>query len=484
MLELSLQGQEIEDFVFYRNESLIVSATAGSGKTTTLIHAAIPACIRKGVREDEILALMYSKPAQVDFAKKVAEAGFSRVKVSTYHALGNGLLVQNGSRMEKDKLRKIGEKYGVRNWDIYRLIKLAKSFGAGIVNDNSREIWEELNQIHSLDLIEDEISLAMSIFDKSHEITEVYDYDDMLTLPLLLGLKSKSYRVILNDESQDNSALRNEFLSRVCGNQRLIAVGDRRQCIFPFAGADAKSMDILKEKFKCEELPLSITYRCSQNVTKFARQWDSTMQFRPGAPLGRVQEIEQYDFNPAALTPDSAVLCRTNAPLVSLLFQLVGMKKKAFIQGREIADEIVNFSKKWKWRDFDELREKANRHLSKMASKMLPESKRAFKVIQDRVQILFLILDKCEEVRRTDAEDIKNIAELMFTDNGEGICLCTVHKSKGLGWNNVYIYGWNLMPAPWSKEWEAETEENIRFVAVTRAINNLTLINFKKKKED
>ena len=52
---------------------------------------------------------------------------------------------------------------------------------------------------------------------------------------------------------------------------RLLVVGDDRQAIYKFRGADARAFDTLAERFGCTILPLSITYRCPTSVVDLAR---------------------------------------------------------------------------------------------------------------------------------------------------------------------------------------------------------------------
>ena len=50
----------------------------------------------------------------------------------------------------------------------------------------------------------------------------------------------------------------------------------------------------------------------------------------------------------------------------------------------------------------------------------------------------------------------------------------TVHKAKGLEAENVYIIRPDLMPHP--KATNVESEMNIKYVAITRAISKLTFV--------
>ena len=56
--------------------------------------------------------------------------------------------------------------------------------------------------------------------------------------------------------------------------------------------------------------------------------------------------------------------------------------------------------------------------------------------------------------------------------------MSTIHKSKGLEADNIFIIEPQLMPAKWAQqEWEFEQEKNLDYVARTRAKHNLYYVN-------
>ena len=65
------------------------------------------------------------------------------------------------------------------------------------------------------------------------------------------------------------------------------------------------------------------------------------------------------------------------------------------------------------------------------------------------------------------------------------IKLCTIHKSKGLEHNTVYLLNENLIPSKFALTEEALVQEqNIRYVARTRSKENLYLLNLKEEEKD
>jgi superfamily I DNA/RNA helicase len=75
---------------------------------------------------------------------------------------------------------------------------------------------------------------------------------------------------------------------------------------------------------------------------------------------------------------------------------------------------------------------------------------------------------------------INKITEL-FEDKNGVLTLCTAHKSKGREWPNVAILEPELMPGRARKEWQADQENNLIYVAITRAQERLIWIQTEKR---
>ena len=89
----------------------------------------------------------------------------------------------------------------------------------------------------------------------------------------------------------------------------------------------------------------------------------------------------------------------------------------------------------------------------------------------------------------TLSDNLKTVNELIdkikiiFNDVGEGVCLSTIHKAKGLEADNVFILAKSLMPSIYARqEWEVISEENLEYVAITRAKKTLQYIDEEKFK--
>jgi DNA helicase II / ATP-dependent DNA helicase PcrA len=77
-----------------------------------------------------------------------------------------------------------------------------------------------------------------------------------------------------------------------------------------------------------------------------------------------------------------------------------------------------------------------------------------------------------------DWNDLYNKIEGLFADEGASIWLSSVHRAKGLEADNVFILKPEKMPLVWKgqKSWEFMQENNILFVALTRAKEKLYFV--------
>src|SRR5699024_6605050 len=98
------------------------------------------------------------------------------------------------------------------------------------------------------------------------------DFTDMIYVPVVNGLAVPAYDLVSVDEAQDYSRLALEFtLALAEAGARLVFVGDPRQSIFGFAGADRQALTRTADRLSARVLPLSVTWRCPRRHVELAR---------------------------------------------------------------------------------------------------------------------------------------------------------------------------------------------------------------------
>src|SRR5258708_34521393 len=108
------------------------------------------------------------------------------------------------------------------------------------------------------------VEAAQAIYRESLAQTGIVDFDDMILFPLIKNLRVKFGKdLIFLDEAQDLSRVRQALAKKfVKPGGRMVVVGDDRQAIYGFSGADAAALDNLTSSLGAIKMPLSITWRC------------------------------------------------------------------------------------------------------------------------------------------------------------------------------------------------------------------------------
>jgi len=257
------------------------------------------------------------------------------------------------------------------------------------------------------------------------------------------------------------------------------------QAIYAFAGADAQAVENIIREFKCTLLPLSVTYRCPKTVVAQARNYVSHIEAHETAPEGEVVSLSRDDFEKIhdTLTPRDAILCRKTAPLIKLAYTLIRKGIACKVEGKDIGNGLNQLVKKWKVKSVEKYLERLEKwedtQVAKLSAKKHKEM--AVEALQDRVATVRVLCEGCMTIDEVSAK-----INRMFGDSDDEVkynktprlTLSTAHRSKGLEFQNVYIFGFNeYMPSPMAKQdWERQSERNLIYVAVTRAKNKLTLV--------
>lgn len=475
--------QAIFDFVCKGKGNAIVEAVAGSGKTTTIVEA-LKLC------DGTSIFLAFNKA----IAEELKERG---VNAKTFHSMCfmPVLKAKSGRKVETNKLRIIfnntwtDEKENEMYFSfVTKLVSLGKQNGLDCLRANTQENWMEIVDHHDMDLDHDDASMdtalqmAAKLLDLNNNHPTMVDFDDMLYLCVRDGIKLPKYRFIFVDEAQDTNAIQRALLKKLFKKDdkgsRMIAVGDPAQAIYGFRGADSDSLDNIANEFNCIRLPLSISYRCAQDIVGYAQRWVSHIQPSPDAPKGEIRVCGTM-WTPEIFGSKDMVVCRTTKPLIALGYQMLAAKRPFYIMGREIGQGLIKLVDKQKARDIETLSQRLEVWMSRETEKAIAKDDEAkSQAITDKYDALMALITHLPENNRTIAE-LKRVIEVLFAEKKDATILCTIHKSKGLEATSVYWLNSSQCPAKWASGWQYKQEENLCYVATTRAKENLILIEEK-----
>jgi len=170
--------------------------------------------------------------------------------------------------------------------------------------------------------------------------------------------------------------------------------------------------------------------------------------------------------------PGDFILSRTNAPLAGLCMGFLAENRRAVIQGRDIGVSLAAFVKKSKAKTIPELRsyveEWSEKEIARLAAK-----NRDTQPAEDRAACILAISEGAASVA-----DVVARIERLFADKSDKNCiiLSTTHKAKGMERDRVWMLQGTYRRRPGIEE------ENLAYVAITRAKEMLFLVEKPVKK--
>lgn len=461
-----------------KGKHLIVEAVAGSGKTTTGVQlfSRLPSGL-------DVAFVAFNSHIAAELKSRLPQGSNAR----TYHSLGLATLKRTFPDMivNQDKVRDyVKGRVGNNGWMIPSITKLVSLCKGRPQADYSIQDLERLAFMYDVELYDEKSDWAKGeIFDhtlmalgNSLRNTHQCDFDDMIWLPNVLDhVAFFQLDFMLVDEVQDTNQSQ-LFLAKnsIKDTGMIIGVGDRKQSIYFFRGADETAMDRLKEELNAEELPLSISYRCPVSVGQLVNQTFPSIKFEvtENAEQGLVQDIPDYDIA-KKIVPNDMLLCRVTAPLIPLCFTLIKSGVKATVRGRDIGKGLAVLIKKSKATELPDMFEWLGNWKSKeieKAMKLGADDK--ITLIQDKVDTIYALSDGAKDVG-----DLLRVCDEMFSDTKEQVVLSTVHRAKGLEADRVFILRPDLIPHPMARsEEQIKQEDNLKYVAYTRAKKELIFV--------
>ena len=489
---------------------LALVARAGCGKTSTIMMGVAQEVSRNP--RIEILVCAFNKAIEVEISEKLKAAGhdWKQAQAKTAHSLGFGLLrFAFNPTIEDKKVRNLiaaqnddeAGVYAAYSNQIESLVGYAKQAGFGFFPElaiGNVSAWYDLADHYDVNGLDDTseadavVTAAQHIYRASLAQTDIVDFNDMILFPLVKNIRVKFGKdLIFVDEAQDLSrarqALIRKFLKPNTG--RMVVVGDDRQAIYGFTGADAAALPNLIASLGAQSLPLSVTWRCPQAVVALAQGLVPDIEAAPNAPEGAVSSTHGREATEeliASLGPTDAVLCRNMAPLIEVAFKLIRAGKPVKVEGRNIGDGLVAIAKRWKVKTIDTFLTRLEAYRDREVQKAMAkgnESKQA--EVEDRCDTMEVIARACLEAGKTQVSDIVDWINDLFSDGATNATVCaTYHRSKGREWPRVVLWEHDTRcPSRAAKQdWQREQENNLAYVAFTRAQSELVFVSEPSRK--
>lgn len=460
--------------------NLVVRARAGTGKTTTVVEGVSHA------PEQSILLCAFNKRIAEEMNGRITG---TRAVAKTLHSVGyqairrewGGMPVADGSKRADDLTKQVCP--ANTHPSIQRLVSLLHSKGREMMPLSP--FASELTALALFfDYVPDEswvqyplewvVEKAQAAMQYAAENPPTYDigidFADMIYLPLVWQLLSPEYDMVVVDECQDMNTAQILIAQRICRG-RMCVVGDNRQAIYSWRGADSNSLDRLKNELDARELPLTTTYRCGRAIVQAAQVLVPDIQVGASNPEGTVDQ-QDYEYLLANAAPGDFVLSRLNAPLVSTTLAFLRKGKRARMAGRDVGAGIRAILTRLKCfgdTPVDALLDRLEAWEQKTVTRYAAYGQNA---LVDRCRDQAAMIRALAEEAKTTA-DLLNQIDWLFVDvqDDQQIICSSIHKAKGLEAQRVYVLRESLYRRGRNQE-----EENLEYVATTRAKTHLTWV--------
>jgi superfamily I DNA/RNA helicase len=364
-----------------------------------------------------------------------------------------------------DKLRDLAEYYDLIN-------------DLAFIDSNNRVIYHDT-------LIDLAIKTVPSVMKESErrlcEDLEL-DFTDMIYWVVRWDLSIKQFDFVFVDECQDLSPMQRAMVKKAIKGDggRIVLVGDERQAIYEFAGADSNSFDLSVEMFNAEVLPLSVTRRSAKVIVQHANTIVPNFYALDTAPRGKIVWIDEDRLSSVA-APGDMIICRVRAPLVKACIGFIAAGKPATILGNDIGRALIKIIEKLQSREgytFQTILDVLDAYEEEQVAKYVAkEDEQQASNFRDQCEAVRVVI---ESAKAYDYYSLVGYIERLFSDNGKDnvIILATGHKSKGLEAERVFILAPEKMPLkfPNQRQESLIQEANIEYVAITRAKHTLVYL--------
>lgn len=488
--------------------NVVVEAVAGSGKTSTMVEL-FNRWQAAGNQTKRACFVCFNKSVATELERRVP-AG---IEAKTLHGMSFGAI-----RRAMPKCTKVDE----HKLDDHARVVVDKQYPDTVQNAKNRQITQDLCRAYGLlkgtmTVLTDVLAITNTLAEYSIELDAVNEalplfaeldramradlsrltYDEMLSFIVDHNIAMPKYSLVAVDECQDLNLLQIAIVGKMlAADGRLFAVGDSRQSLYMFRGADSNAMNRIRQQFKVpseNQLPLSITYRCPRAVVAAAQEFVPEIEAAPSAPEGTVERradtVKAFNRTLDELEPGMMVVCHANAPLVTCALRLISERRRAKIKGRDIGKAIGKLAK-------DLLKKASNQSVASLArvvreyqhtqvEKLRAAHKdRQADTIEDKCETLLAVIDGAHSLN-----DVEARLEMLFsdTDDSSAVMFSSVHRAKGLEAETVVWLGPEI--TDWI-EGKAKTEQaaiqckNVRYVAITRAKSRLLIQPIPRPGED
>lgn len=287
-------SQTQQKIVRFQDGALLVVAGPGSGKTRVLTER-IRRLLSDSNSSFRVLALTFTNKAANEMRERLSEFEEinQRAFLGTMHSFCLEVLSTRGKPVGVEGMPNIFERFQDRKQilldavlDEPDLREILQESGGPREQDKLIHRWLDMisdakSRLELPETLRDAVEAKVyDIYDQGLRASSAYDFDDLLLLayrlfterPKIADFYRRQYRYIFIDEAQDINEAQYRLLQAICGTEftNVMMVGDPKQAIFMWNGANPKYLDMFEKDFGAEKLEMTENFRSSQAVVHAA----------------------------------------------------------------------------------------------------------------------------------------------------------------------------------------------------------------------
>jgi DNA helicase II / ATP-dependent DNA helicase PcrA len=503
---------------------LVIVAGPGSGKTRTLTQRIVRLVAECGVVPEHCLAVTFTRRAAAEMRERLQDAigaHASNIAVHTFHSLGLAMLREHPGAAGLQRGFRLAQ-------EAERVAALAAALD--LPQPRAHSLLRAISKAARMEKAPDgEVAQARAVYQKILAINNWIGFDDCIGLAVRLlennadiaARFSHQFRFVSVDEFQDVDVRQYRLLTLIApapgGN--LCVIGDPRQAIYGFRGADASCFDRFQRDYpNTAKVALKRNYRSSGTIVKASSQVIAERMDGPIAGIVRdmheritihaapseraeaefvVASIERAIGGHSFFSLDSG---RSGGERAALSFADFAVLYRTEAQASVLVEAFARSGIPFRKHSHAAIGEDATVHALigaiesdaaadhdlaarlTAAGQRLADDNVEAAAIGLALQRLSPLLQVCgnDQGRFLDAVALATDADL-WDERADAVSLLTLHAAKGLEFDFVFIVGLEdgVLPLHWGRAddiaEELAEERRLFYVGMTRAKESLVL---------
>lgn len=370
---------------------LAVLANPGTGKTRSITERTVKLIKDDYAKDKQILSITFTNKARNEMRERLEERlGKNRVNIYTFHGFGSRLIREFGDLIDINPNFTIIDdqpilSYLKKEWAAsfnFPDFKISSLFyliaDAANYNETFSSYLESKTYSKNLKKAIEQTQERYEKWKKKNNVLDLGDLQRKALDVIRAGAKEKlkqRYKFIMVDEFQDTNQIQLEIIKEIAEHKNIVIVGDMRQCIYAWRGAEPRNVQYFIDHFSAPIINLSKNYRSCTEIVKTYNNLIANSKINLGAPTqattektgivknfifdddyreveGVLKLIKELRTKVKCKYDDIAILYRTNAlskqfedafHVWNIPYQLIG--SKSFYDRREVREFLSLF--KW-----------------------------------------------------------------------------------------------------------------------------------------